>query len=174
MITTYLGFRRGTYRFPDFKVSQMIFRRPPVSWLSPVIVKETASTFVVVPSFCHFEKGVRVQAASLLTSDVCVGVETTPIAIESITETHNNMADNFRLSTVELLNQVSFNSQLCRLVLRGEKWIDSKLQVRQVCFGDTYFLDGLFKCGQKKKASYIRTLKLMWVYIYKIKLTLGG
>ena len=77
MITTYLGFRWGTHRFSDFKVSQMIFRRPPVSWLSPVIVKETASTFVV-PSFCHFEKDVRVQAAGLLTSDVCVGVETTP------------------------------------------------------------------------------------------------
>lgn len=160
MITTYLGFRRGTHRFPDFKVSQMIFRRPPVSWLSPVIVKETASTFVI-PSFCHFEKDVRVQAASLLTSDVCVGVETTPKygdreAIESI-KTHpynNNMADNFRLSTVELLNQVSFKSQLCRLVLIGERWIDSKLQVRQICFGDTYFLDGLFKCGQKKSFVY--------------------
>lgn len=149
MITTYLGFRWGTHRFPDFKVSQMIFRRPPVSWLSPVIVKETASTFVV-PFFCHFEKDVRVQAAGLLTSDVCVGVETTPKYGDI--ESHlynNNMADNFRLSTVELLNQVSFKSQLCRLVLRGERWIDSKLQVRQVCFGDTYFLDGLFKCGKR-------------------------
>ena len=159
MITTYLGFRWGTHRFADFKVSQMIFRRPPVSWLSPVIVKETASTFVVVPSFCHFEKDVWVQAAGLLTNDVCVGVETTPKYGDRVdnrdarTRTHlynNNMADNFRLSTVVLLNQVSFKSQLCRLVLRGERWIDSKLQVSQVCFGDTYFLDGLFKCGQKK------------------------
>ena len=76
------------------------------------------------------------------------------MAIESITKTHlynNNMADNFRLSTVGLLNQVSFKSLLCRLVLRGERRIDSKLQVRQVGFGDTCFLDGLFKCGQKKK-----------------------
>lgn len=124
MITTYLGFRRGTRRFPDFKVSQMIFRRPPVSWLSPVIVKETANTFVVL-SFCHFEKDVRIQAPGLLTSDVCVGVETTPKYgdfSKSETHKHNNkMADNFRLSTVELLNQVNFSSQLCRLVLRGER-----------------------------------------------------